>query len=108
MASGMESISKVEEAEGQAKELVEKAERAGRKLVEEANDKAAAMVESSARKTEGQKAARIGETVKRLEDENRRAVANAQKEAARIRNRKVSKEVLGRLAGKVADLILGE
>lgn len=104
----MESIGKVEEAEGQAKELVENAELKGRKMIENANAKAAAMAEGAMKKKEAQRAARISETVKKLDEENRKAAAAAQKEAAKIRGRKVSKEVLGRLAGKVADLILGE
>jgi vacuolar-type H+-ATPase subunit H len=108
MTSGMESISKVEDAESQAKALVDKAEIRSRAVLDEARSGALEIVESAAKRREGQRAARINDAVKRLESENKRAIADAQKEAAKIRNRKVSREVLDRLAAKVADLILGE
>ena len=87
---------------------MEKANLRGRKVLDEARARAEKIVEDAAKRTEEQRAARIGEATKKLEAENKKAVASAQKEAAKIRNRKVSKEVLGRLAGRVADLILGE
>jgi vacuolar-type H+-ATPase subunit H len=104
----MESIGKVEEAEKRAKEIVEEAEADGRRLLDEAGSRAKEIAESSAKKCVERRAARISETVSRLEEENRKSAADAQKEAAKIRSRKVSKEALGRLSGKVADLILGE
>jgi vacuolar-type H+-ATPase subunit H len=108
MTSGMESISKVEEAESQAKALVEKANARGKAVVDEANSKARNIVENAATTAAAQKTARIAEATKRLEAENRKAVADAQKDASKVRGRKVSREVVDRLARKVADLILGE
>ena len=108
MATGMESISKVEETESYAKELIEKSNGKSRKMLEEAGSKAREIAEDAAEKTEEQRTARIGAAIRKLEAENRKAAEAAQREAAKIKGRKVSKEVLGRLAGNLADLILGE
>jgi vacuolar-type H+-ATPase subunit H len=104
----MESISKVEEAESYAKELTEKADQKSRKMLDDASSKAREILESASKKTGEQRTARINAAIKKLEAENKKAAAAAQREAAKMRGRKVKKEVLARLAGNLADLILGE
>ncbi len=105
---GMESISNVEAAEVSAKGMMEKANLRARRIIDEAGSKAKEIGENAAKRTTEQRTARIEEAIKRLEAENRKALADAQKEAAKVRDTKASKEALGRVAGKVADLILGE